>query len=195
MKRKTLKRREIIYIRRSNANFSSLARTLLKLNCLITYLLPASERYEEVLIWFKGSGESKRATCNMTLTVKKLMSSIESKHDNLTRLFLRPWVMEWNSRCPALSDAWLHLTWRVNLNNCLAWIKILNDEFAQTFVIVDHIKNVISETSDLFRRNSFLNITDLLVGNRGEKSIYESRKADDLSLRITHSFWLWIAFL
>ena len=195
MKRKTLKRREIIYIRRSNANFSSLARTLLKLNCLITYLLLASERDEEVLIWFKGSGESKRATCNMTLTVKKMVSSIESKHDNLTRLFLRSWVMEWNSRCPALSDAWLHLTWRVNLNNCLAWIKILNDEFAQTFVIVDHIKNVISETSDLFRRNSFLNITDLLVGNRGEKSIYESRKADDLSSRITHSFWLWIAFL
>ena len=84
-------------------------------------------------------------------------------HLGVTRLFLRPWVMEWNGRCPALSDAWLHLTWRVNLNNCLAWIKILNDEFAQTFVIVDHIKNVISETSDLFPRNSFLNITDLEI--------------------------------
>ena len=77
----------------------------------------------------------------------------------------------------------------------MAWIKILNDEFAQTFVIVDHIKNVISETSDLFRRNSFLNITDLLVGNRGEKFFARAEKADDLSLCITHSFWLWIAFL
>ena len=58
----------------------------------------------------------------------------------------------------------------------MAWIKILNDEFAQTFVIVDHIKNVISETSDLFRRNSFLNITDLLVGNRGEKFFARAEK-------------------
>ena len=107
-------------------------------------------------------------------------------HLGVTRLFLRPWVMEWNGRCPALSDAWLHLTWRVNLNNCLAWIKILNDEFAQTFVIVDHIKNVISETSDLFRRNSFLNITDLLVGNRGEKFFARAEK-QMISVRALHT--------
>ena len=101
--------------------------------------------------------------------------------------------MKWPMSC--LIRCMVTPNMKSQFNNCLAWIKILNDEFAQTFVIVDHIKNVISETSDLFPRNSFLTITDLLVGNRGEKSIYESRKADDLSSCITHSFWLWIAFL